>query len=82
MKARVDLKAYQVVSKAVLKVLGLWINSKLRWGPYIKKFQVKMTAQIMAFTKVTTSTWGATLNKARQMYTAVVQSAMTYRAVV
>lgn len=31
-------------------------------------------------TKIATSTWGATLNKARQVYTAVVRPAMTYGA--
>ena len=65
MEARVDLGAHQVSPKAELKVLGLWINSKLRWSLHIKKVQAKMAAQTMAFTKVSTSTWRATLNKAR-----------------
>ena len=82
MEAKVDLEAHQVAPKAVLKVLSLWIDGKLRWGPHIKKIQAKMAAQTMALTKVTTFTWGATLNKARQMYTAVVRPAMTYGAVV
>ena len=82
MEARVDLGAHQVAPKAVLKVLGLWIDGKLRWGPHIKNVQAKMAAQTMALTKVTTSIWGATLNKARQVYTAVVRLAMTYGAVV
>lgn len=34
----------------------------------------------MALTKVADSTWGVTLNKARQVYTAVVRPAMTYGA--
>ena len=55
---------------------------QLRWGPHIKKVQAKMAAQTMAFTKVTTSIWGATLNKARQVYTAVVWPTITYGAVV
>ena len=41
-----------------------------------------MATQTMALTKVTTSTWGATLNKARQVYTVIVWPAMTYKAVV
>lgn len=60
--------------KAELKILGLWIDGKLRWGPHIKE------TQALALTRVAASTWGATLNKARQVYTAVVRPAMTYGA--
>ena len=41
-----------------------------------------MAAQTMAFTKISTSTWEAILNKARQVYTAVIHPAMTYRVAV
>lgn len=40
-----------------------------------------MTSQTMALTKIAGSTWRATLNKARQVYTAVVRPAMTYASV-
>ena len=82
MEAKVDLGVNQILPKATLKVLSLWIDGKLRWGPHIKETQAKMTAQTMALTKVATSTWGATLNKARQVYTAVVRPAMTYGATI
>ena len=36
--------------------------------------------QSLALTKIATSTWGATLNKARQVYTAVIRPAMIYGA--
>ena len=80
MTARVNLETHQIAPKAQLKVLGLWIDGKLRWGPHIKEIQTKMSTQSMALTKVATSTWGATLNKARQVYTAVVRPAMTHGA--
>ena len=38
----------------------------------------KLTKQSKALTKISTSTWGATFPKARQVYTAVVRPAMTY----
>ena len=37
-----------------------------------------MVNQSMALTKISTSTWGATFSKARQIYTTVVRPAMTY----
>ena len=82
MKEEVDLSEHQIHPKAQLKVLGLWIDGKLRWGPHIKETQAKVASQSLALTKIATSTWGAMLNKARQVYTAVVQPAMTYRAAI
>ena len=82
MEAKVDLSAHQISPKAELKVLGLWINGKLRLGPYIKEIQSKMVAQSMALTKVAASIWGATLSKAWQVYTAVVYLAMSYGATI
>lgn len=67
MEARVDLGTHQISPKTELKVLGLWIDGKLRWGPHIKEIQAKLSSQSLALTKVTVSTWGATLNKARQV---------------
>ena len=77
-----DLGAHQISPKAELKVLGLWIDGKLRWGPHIKEVQSKMVSQSMALTKVAASTRGATLSKTRQVYTAVVRPAMSYGAAV
>lgn len=45
-----------------------------------KKVQAKMTSQTMALAKVASSTWRATLNKTRQVYSTIVRPAMTYAA--
>lgn len=36
MEAKVDLGAHQVTLEAELKVVDLWIDSKLRWGSHMK----------------------------------------------
>lgn len=82
MTATVELGKHQIALKAQLRVLGLWIDGKLRWGPYIKEIQTKMATQSMALKKITTSTWEIILNKARQVYIAMVRPAMTYGATV
>lgn len=82
MAAVVDLGEHQVSPRTQLKVLGLWIDGKLRWGPHIKETYARMASQSLALTKIATSTWGATLNKARQVYTAVVPPAMSYGAAI
>lgn len=80
MTAVVDLGEHQIAPKTQLKVWGLWIDGKLRWGPHIKETHAKMASQSLALTKIATSTWGATLNRAREVYSAVVRPAMTYGA--
>lgn len=64
MQAKIELSAHPISPKAELKVLGLWIDGKLRWDPHIKETQAKMGSQSLALTKVAASTPGATLNKA------------------
>ena len=64
--------------KPNIKVLGLQIDTKLKWEAHIQKIQKKIINQSMTLTKISTSTWGATFSKARQVYTAVVCPAMTY----
>jgi hypothetical protein len=39
-----------------------------------------MKTQIIALTRTTASTWGATLIKSRQIYTSVIRSALAYGA--
>ena len=80
MKAMVDLSKVKVKPDAVIRVLGLHIDGKLRWGPHIQKIKAKMTTQQLALSVVTGSTWSANLNKARQVYIAVVRPAMIYAA--
>ncbi len=80
MRASVDLGSATVKLKANIRVLGLQIDSKLRWGPYIKEVKAKMESQCRALLITAASTWGATLNKARQVYSSVVRPAITYAA--
>lgn len=47
-----------------------------------KKIEGKMTSQTLALSKITGSTWGASLRRARHVYTAVVRPAIIYGATV
>lgn len=68
--------------KADIWVLGVQLDTKLKWGPHVKKVQAKMTTQTQALTKLTASTWGATFMRARQVYSAMVRPAITYGSTV
>ena len=78
MEACIKIERESIAPKADIRVLRLQIDTKLKWGPHVRKIQEKMSRQLMALSKISTSTWGATFAKARQVYTAVVRPAMTY----
>ena len=73
MAASINIASTEVEPKTDIRVLGLQIDTKLKWGPHVRKAQKKMVKQSMALTKISTSTWGATFTKARQVYSAVVR---------
>ena len=61
-----------------IRILGIQIDTKLTWGPHIRKVEDKMTRQTAALTRLTTSTWGASFAQAKRIYSAVVRPAITY----
>ena len=69
------------VTKSV-RVLGVYIDTRLNWSAHYKEIQKKMTRQTRALTRIAAATWGATLLQARHVYTAVVRPAMTHGSLV
>jgi len=80
MAACLQLDQHKIDPETQIKVLGVELDTKLRWGPHIGKVQEKITRQAMALHRITTSTWGATFKRAKLVYTAVVRPAITYAA--
>src|SRR5450755_1240857 len=78
LEATISFEATEVSPKAHVRVLGVEIDSKLWWGPHVRRIQSKMEHQTNALTRIATSTWGATFRKARLVYTAVVRPALAY----
>ena len=78
MAAVINIDNITVQPKTDIRVLGLQIDTKLKWGPHVRRTQEKMVKQSMALTRLSASTWGATFAKARQVYTMVVRPLLTY----
>ena len=78
MSAFIDILGQIVKVTLTLKILSLHINAKLKWGPHLQKVKGKIKTQILGLTAITKSTWGATLNKARQVYLAIIRSVIVY----
>ena len=82
MAATVNILSQTLEPKEDICVLGVQIDSRLKWHAHARKTQKKMITQTLALSKITTSTWGATFAKARHIYTAVIRPAMTYGSAV
>lgn len=78
--ATVRLSQLAVKSNAAIRVLGLWIDTTMRWGPHLAKEKSKMADQKRALTCLSASTWGVTLHKAREVYRTVVTPMLTFAA--
>jgi hypothetical protein len=59
------------------QVLGVFLNKRLSWQPHLPHIKSKLATQTNVFTRVTSSTWGASLRVPRLLYTAVVCPAIT-----
>lgn len=80
MTATLRTSGVEVSPKQDIRILGVQIDTKLRWGAHLRKIEAKNATQMLAMTRLGASTWGATFAKARQIYCMVVRPAMTYGA--
>jgi hypothetical protein len=49
--------------KAVMRILGIHLDSKLKWGHHINQTAAKAASHMASITRLTKSTWGATFAK-------------------
>lgn len=82
LQAPVQLQDVTVQPELSVRILGIQVDSKLCWKAQGQAIQAKMDTQMLALQRTTASTWGATMPKARQIYQAVVRSAMSYGAAI
>lgn len=78
MAAKINIPGFKGNPEQTIKILGIHVDSKLRWGPYIKETALKATKQCTSLSRLAASTWGALFTKARHIYTAVVRPVLSY----
>lgn len=64
----------------VMKILGVWVDKNLTWKPHVKKTAERAMKAVIAMKRITASTWGVSIKKARLLYTATVRPIITYAA--
>ena len=48
-----------------IKIFGIWLDPKLKWGAHIKVIEGKMERQMAALIRVIASIWGVIFARAR-----------------
>jgi hypothetical protein len=78
MQVTVPIPKFQDGPVPVMRILGIHLDSKLKWGPHVNLTAAKAASHIASITRLTKSTYGATFAKARQIYAAVVRPVFVY----
>jgi hypothetical protein len=80
LQAYVQLNGVEKQPSPDIMVLGVWLDTKLRWSAHFREAQRKASAQTGALTRISASTWGASFIRAKQVYSAVVRPTSAYGA--
>ena len=81
MEASIELGSVTVKPEESVRVLGVHLDTGLRWKKHLASIKSRMTTYANALTRLTGSTWGFPLIQGRQVYNAIVRPAMTYGAI-
>ena len=76
--AKVNINGFNGEPVDSLRVLGVWVDRKLRWSAHIAQAAQKGLARYEALSRLVASTWGLTFERARLLYTVVVRPTVAY----
>ena len=77
---KIEAFADEIKPETKLRVLGVWVDPKLKWKEHIKVAVGKGTAAFESVSRIAASTWGPCLRRTRLLYTAIARPAMVYGA--
>lgn len=68
----------EVPTEATMRVLGVQVDTRLRWREHVKQAAQKGSMAFEAFSRITASTWVPSMKRSRLLHTAVVRPAVLY----
>ena len=80
MEASLDFEGIKIDPGPSIRVLGLHVDTKLRWGPHIAQLTARAAGQKRALEYLAGSTWGAIFARCRTVYSMVVRPMLTFAA--
>jgi Reverse transcriptase (RNA-dependent DNA polymerase) len=78
LKAAPVLDGLRINTKGHIRILGVQVDTKLKWRPHLAHVKEKAASLLLATSRITSSTWGAGLTKAKILYDTVVTPALLY----
>ena len=74
----VRFNGQEVPMETTIRVLGVQVDSKLRWKEHVQQVVQKGNMAFEALSRITASTWGPSMKRSRLLYMAVVRPAILY----
>ncbi|KHJ30010.1 hypothetical protein EV44_g4183 [Erysiphe necator] len=78
LKEKIELEDITINPRSEIKVLGVLVDSRLRWGPQLANAAQKGEVAFNAQSRITSSVWGPSVRSSRLLYTAIVRPTMLY----
>ena len=82
MQTILQIKKTIMILSTSVQMLNVWVNSQLQWDEHIKKMLNKMKIQINTLVCITAFIWEVMLAIACHIYSTVIRSVLTHRAVI
>lgn len=80
LQASVRLQDIEKAPTQTVRVLGVWLDTKLLWKAHLSQILTKATTQGAVLNRLSKSTWGFTFTAARRIYTSIVRPTICYGA--
>ena len=80
LKAAPIFDGIRPTAKDHIRILGVQVDMKLKWGPHITKIKEKAASQLLVLGRITLLTWGAGFAKSKLISNIVVKPALLYGA--
>jgi len=80
MEATIEIEGIQHNAKTNIRILGVQVDTKLKWGPHLQAVKSRYESQLLAFGRISKLIWGASFVKARLIYSLILRPTLSYAA--